>query len=124
MVTAVLIPLIFLYFFVVAVKERKKRYEEWLQINSIREVAFLEGEIKQIYSRVENYVGKNKIYIVQLLIKGKHSSVKAFSKTPITTDNLPSHEFIEGQQILCYGYWEQESFVFSRYEIKKLNKEQ
>jgi hypothetical protein len=120
MVTAIVIPILILYFFFSVINERRKHFYSWKELSNINEEAILSGEIRQVVTSVETYVGKYKIFIVRLLIQSSHhSNLQVIQKQPIIDNSEISNPFKEGQFITCSGVWEGKTFLISRFEIKE-----
>jgi hypothetical protein len=118
MVAAIVIPMIFLYFLYITMKERKRRIEKWQQIGDIKEETFLSGKVIQSLTRSKRFVGKYYISETTLLVKRDYETYKAILRLPIT----PSYEaiHIDGETLItCYGYWDNKIFYFGRYKINE-----
>jgi hypothetical protein len=115
MVAAIVIPLIFLYFLYITIKERKQQYSKWLNLEHVKEEAYLSGKVIQV-SRNEKFIGKHLVSITTLLLQDKVKVHKAVRKLPKTNSFHP-FTIEEGTYIRCYGYWDQDLFIFNRYNI-------
>lgn len=116
MVAAVVIPIIFIYFFIITIKDRKRKYEEYLLLNHIKEEALLTGVIFQVDTKKKAYVGKHMVYVTTLVLQDER--LKRIKATRISAETLPI-PLLEGNKISCYGYWDQTDFRFNRYQIEQ-----
>jgi hypothetical protein len=121
MVAAIVIPIIFLYFLYIAIRDRRQQYSKWLNLEHVKEEAYLGGKVIQVTSRTERYVGKHLVSITTLLLQDKFKVQKAVRKLP-KIDSSPPFNVEEGTYIRCYGYWDRDLFIFNRYNIMETKK--
>lgn len=119
MVTAILIPIICLYFFWLTRKERKEHDEKWLAAGKVVHEAIVSGEIKSIIEEKQRFYYHRYIYIQTLQLQTADKIVTAKKMTPIT-ENVRIDSFHKGEIIRVFGIWEGNKFLFSQYE--KINK--
>ncbi|MFF2445973.1 hypothetical protein ACFVSW_02640 [Neobacillus sp. NPDC058068] len=118
MVTAIVIPIICLYFFWLTRKEIKEQDEKWLAVSNVREESVLTGEIKSIVEEKQRFYYHRFIYVQTLNLQTDTKIVTAKKKTPILKD-IKIESFTVGEVILVYGCWVGNKFFFSHYEIEK-----
>jgi hypothetical protein len=114
MIAAIVIPIIFLYFLYITIKERKRRIEKWQQIGTIKEETFLRGKVIQSFTRSKRYIGNYFVSETTLLIKNETDTYKAIITVPITP-TLQAVQINNETTITCFGYWDKKNFIFSRY---------
>lgn len=95
MVTAIAIPLLFLYFYYLTRKERKKFYNKWLQIGKVAEESFVKGTIVGIREKTERYYYHYSIYIIDLLLQ--HENEKNRRAHSISDDGLAAKTIISNR---------------------------
>lgn len=117
MIAAIVIPILFLYFLYLTMKERKKRIQLWTNIGNIREESVIKGKIVQIYTSKYTYIGKYEVLEATLLIKTNNGTIKAKKKMPITSDFQPPY-FEVNTTIYCYGSYIRQHFIFNRYHLE------
>jgi hypothetical protein len=116
MVAAIVIPLLFLYFLVITIRERKMKYEEYLNLDFIKEEAFISGIVTQIDTKSKAFIGKHYVIITTLLLLNNN---QVYYKAVKTSPSSKGQQTItEGMQIICYGYWEKDVFIFNEFKIK------
>lgn len=115
MITAIAIPLLFLYFYYVTRKERKQFYNKWLQIGKVAEESFVKGTIVDIREKTERYYYHYSIYIIDLLLQHENEKIAARIQFPMT-DSLQKPSFQIGETIICYGQWKNRLFLFATYQ--------
>ncbi|WP_246940292.1 hypothetical protein [Bacillus pinisoli] len=114
MVAAIVIPIIFLYFLIITLKERKRKYEEYYELDHIKEEAFITGKVVQFTSKQKKFIGNHYVYVTTLIIVNqKLSRIKAVR---VSTAGLPI-PISEETNISCYGFWNKDYFTFHRYKI-------
>ncbi|WP_456275615.1 hypothetical protein [Bacillus sp. AK128] len=114
MVAAIVIPLIFLYFLIVTIKERRRKYEEYLTLDKIKEEALLTGVIHEVTVKTRTFVRDHSVSVTTLLLVDEnYKRYKAVRTSPLAS-TTPS--FLAGTSVTCYGYWEKDQFIFYRYK--------
>lgn len=116
MVTAIVIPVLFLYFYYITRKERKQFYNQWLQIGKVTEEAWVKGTITGIQEKTEHYYYNYKIYVIDLLLQHENEKVTARIQFP-AIDSLQKPSFRIGETIICYGEWKNGVFLFATYHL-------
>lgn len=119
MVAAIVIPILFLCFFIITKRERKDFTAKWLAVNNVEEEALLRGTITNITKEKQRYYYNKYIFVTDLVIKEQHKHTKARHIMPITTDFTPP-TFTIGTKIHCIGKWENDIFRFTNF--KELDK--
>ncbi|MFK9092299.1 hypothetical protein [Bacillus salipaludis] len=118
MVTAIVIPIICLYFFWLTRKEMKEQDAKWLAANNVPHEAVLTGEVKSIVGERERFYYHRYIYVQTLTLRTATKLITAKKVTPITK-NVKPDSFTVGEVIRVYGSWEGSKFLFNHYEIEK-----
>lgn len=120
MVTAILIPIICIYFYWLTKKEMKEHDKEWLASGKIEHEAIVKGAIKSIHAEKQRFYYNRYLYIqtLQLQTDGKSITVKKID--PLTKE-LKSDNFSIGEKIIIYGSWEGNTFIFDYYEPEKID---
>jgi hypothetical protein len=114
MIAAIVIPILFLYFLYITLKERKRKYEEYLKLDDIKEEALISGQIIQINTKSKTFVGEHDVTITSILLIGENSTQYKAVKTSPSTTTTPTLK--EGFQVVCYGYWKKDLFIFYRFK--------
>ena len=115
MVAAILIPLLFLYFFILTKKENKKYTEQWLAVQYVKKEAILSGIVTSVTGERQRFYYNKYVFVTDIIIKDKVKYSKARHIIPITsTFSPPTIE--TGSTIHCVGEWEQDVFRFSEYK--------
>ncbi|WP_158587579.1 DUF4131 domain-containing protein [Neobacillus notoginsengisoli] len=121
MVTAILIPLICLYFLWLTIREARENEEKWLDSGKAKEEAFLEGTITSILQEKQRFYYHRYLAVQELSIKSAGGTVQARIITPLTKDaNLK--DFRPGQTVRIYGSWQKNWFHANRVETTEQNK--
>lgn len=118
MVTAILIPLICIYFYWLTRSEWKRKKYEWENISHIVEYSRLIGEIQAITKEQEKfYYGLYlDVYILEVLHNGK--TIQAMRKLPVNFEQ-PHFEDLINKKVALYGKWEQHVFLINRIVLRK-----
>jgi F0F1-type ATP synthase membrane subunit a len=119
MVTAILIPIVCIYFYWLTKKEMKEHDKEWLASGEIKHEAVLKGVIKSIYAEKQRFYYNRYLYIHTLVIQADAKSITVKKIVPLTKDLKPDN-FTVGDIITVFGRWEANTFLFNHYETKKM----
>jgi hypothetical protein len=118
MVTAIVIPVICLYFYWLTRNEMKEQDVKWLAASHVRQEAILTGEIKSVVQEKQRFYYNRYIFIQTIKLQTANKVISVQKVTPITK-NVKIDSFTVGDVITVSGTWEGSKFLFSHYEIKK-----
>jgi hypothetical protein len=118
MVTAIVIPIICLYFFLLTRKEMKENDIKWLKAGHVNQEAILTGEIKDILEEKQRFYNHRYIYVQSLKLQTETKLITAQKITPVTTE-FNKESFNVGEVIRVYGNWDNSKFLFNHYMIEK-----
>jgi len=121
MVTAIVIPIICLYFYWLTKKEMKEQDNNWLSVSNIPKESILAGEIKSINEEKQRFYYHRYIYVQTLKLQTATKLITAKKITPITK-NIKLNSFVVGEHIRMFGKWEGSTFLFSHYEMDNKQK--
>ena len=115
MVTAVVIPILILYFWWISVKEINKQKRRWLSVSKVKEDSIIEGLIKSVTNKRERFYYHYFLNVIEIKLLNQNTIVLAQIKTPDTPEiQIPSLN--EGETIRLIGYWNENIFIVSRWE--------
>lgn len=113
MVTAIVIPIILIYFYMVTKKEMQENYVEWMKLEEIQEEAIVSGKILEVHERKERYYYHrfNHISIVKV-----HTGVKELTVKKVTPlkKGAVIQKFQVGEAVHLFGNWKEGQFSISR----------
>ncbi|AIM17575.1 MULTISPECIES: hypothetical protein [Neobacillus] len=118
MVTAIVIPIICIYFWWLTRKEIKEHDQKWLALKNITHEAVITGEIKDITEEKQRFYYHRYIFIQTLKVQSESKTITAKKITPITKD-MKTDQFIVGNKVRFFGCWEGSTFIFNHYETMK-----
>ncbi|MFS0778766.1 hypothetical protein ABC255_22505 [Neobacillus sp. 3P2-tot-E-2] len=116
MVTAVVVPIICLYFYWITRKEMKLNDSKWLAAAEVKKEAALTGEIRSINREKQRFYYHRYILVYELTLHTETKLIKAKKIIPLT-NNIELDTFSIGEVIRIYGSWEGNHFHFNEYEI-------
>lgn len=116
MVTAIVIPLIIVYFYVLSKKERKKYEESWKALENINEEAVIKGRVISKNEEKQRYYYHKFVLVTELKIKTATGIIKAKRIIPLRDGHTPAQIKI-GDEISCIGEWKKDYFQFYKYHI-------
>ncbi|MFJ5761706.1 hypothetical protein ACIQAA_21845 [Neobacillus sp. NPDC093182] len=116
MVTAVVIPIICLYFYWITRKEMKLNDSKWLASADVRKEAVLTGEIRSINREKQRFYYHRYILVYELTLQTETKLIKAKKIIPLK-NNIELDTFSIGEVIRIYGSWEGNHFHFNEYQI-------
>ncbi|MDX5475327.1 MAG: hypothetical protein LPK00_07285 [Bacillaceae bacterium] len=115
MVTAVVIPILILYFWWISVKEIKKQKKRWLSVSVIKEDSIIEGVIRSVTNKRERFYYHYFLHVTEIKLLHQSNIVLAQIKTPDTPEiKMPSLN--GGDTVRLIGYWNENIFIVSRWE--------
>jgi hypothetical protein len=115
MVTAIVIPIICLYFFWLTRKEMEEHDIKWLAAGEVKQEAMLTGEIKSINEEKQRFYYHRYLYVQEIKLQSDLKIVKVRKVTPIRK-NIIIEPFTIGEVIRIYGSWRGSYFHFSKFE--------
>ncbi|CAH2713388.1 hypothetical protein BACCIP111895_00523 [Neobacillus rhizosphaerae] len=118
MVTAIVIPIIVLYFYWLTKKEMKEHDKKWLACGNVQQEAVLIGEIISLTEEKQRFYYHRYIFVQTLKLKTAAKLITAKKVTPITK-NMKIEPFNVGEVIRLYGSWEGTKFFFNGYVGEK-----
>ncbi|MDR7236161.1 hypothetical protein [Neobacillus drentensis] len=118
MVTAIVIPIICLYFFFLTKKEMRENDRKWLNSGSVNQEAILSGEIKDISEEKQRFYYHRYIYVQSLKLQTETKLITTQKITPVT-NHFKKESFQVGDVIRVYGTWDNNKFLFNEYKVEK-----
>jgi hypothetical protein len=113
MVTAILIPAIFLYFYWLTRKEMKQQDEKWLKQSSIPEEALIQGMVVEVHGQKERFYYHRFNHVLTLKIQSGNKMLPVRKVTPLTRrTSIPDVKV--GETVTLYGNWKTGSFYINR----------
>jgi hypothetical protein len=123
MVTAVVIPILCLYFYWITRKEMKLNDSKWLASAEVAKEAVLTGEIKSINQEKQRFYYHRYILIYELTLQTETKLIKAKKIIPIRNNiEIEIDTFSVGEVIRIYGSWERNHFHFNEYQMVHIDK--
>ncbi|MBY0144607.1 hypothetical protein [Neobacillus niacini] len=121
MVTAVVIPIICLYFFWITRKEMKLNDSKWLASADVIKEAVLSGEIKSVNMEKQRFYYHRYILVYELTLQTETKLIKAKKIIPIK-NHFEADTFTIGEVVRIYGSWQGNHFHFNEYHKMKADK--
>jgi hypothetical protein len=121
MVTAVVIPIICLYFYWITRKEMKLNDSKWLAAAEVKKEAVLTGEIKSINTEKQRFYYHRYILVYVFTLQTETKLIKAKKIIPLK-DNIELDSFSIGEVIRIYGSWEGNHFYFNEFQLVHIDK--
>jgi hypothetical protein len=113
-ITAIVIPILFAYFYYLTKKERRKYYEKWTRIRNVKEEAWVKGIIIDVQERKERYYHHYFIHVIDVILHVSDKKIIARTQLPATT-MVEKPIFPKGDTIICYGQWRNGIFFFEKF---------
>ncbi|SHT24122.1 Uncharacterised protein [Mycobacteroides abscessus subsp. abscessus] len=117
MVTAIVIPIIIIYFYLISKRELQSHTEQWLALEQVYEEAIVTGKIHQINITKERFYYHRYIHIVKLTLIHNGTTTVVSKITPIVKGKVLTNDFEIGVEVRVYGNWKEGHFRFGRYDI-------
>ncbi|MGY3714043.1 hypothetical protein ACWE42_00795 [Sutcliffiella cohnii] len=120
MVTAIVIPILIIYFYFLAKKNRKKYKEKWLSITEIKEESVIIGEVKDVFYEKKRFYYDFHIMITHIVIYKDGKTTRVERRERLTKEWTKSPPYA-GDFVKLIGYWEGKTFIFNGY--KRIDKQ-
>lgn len=110
MVTAIVIPILILYFYWITKKEKAKQLREWEMLDHVRLEARIQGTITDLSTVKKRYYHEMYMMVTTIRLQTNDRTVPVLLRQPFTQDwkeiNLQS-----GNTVLVEGQWEKDMFI-------------
>lgn len=116
MVTAIVIPILCIYFFWITKKEMNKQKEKWLQLEHIVEEALVVGIIKEINEERQRFYYHYYVLVTDLVIQTEHKPLRVRRMIPLNKHAQPLLHYQIGNKVRIFGNWKEDIFLFNRIE--------
>lgn len=122
MVTAIVVPILIVYFYWVTKKEAKKQKERWKNLTKVPSESRLEGKILFIHTEKKRFY--HQLYALETTCRIQNYTriVTVVYKQPYTPSSA-SPDLSNGDMLLAVGSWEGEVFLAGEM-ISRNNKRQ
>lgn len=115
MVTAILIPIILLYFYFLTRKEMRFFHDQWTKLDDVHEEAIVAGEIIHISEEKQRFYYHRYVHHLQITVKTTSGTVVVKKLTPIKAGyQIPNIK--KGDIVRIFGNWENREFHVARIE--------
>jgi hypothetical protein len=121
MVTAIVIPIICLYFYWITRREMKVNDQKWLALAEVKKESVLTGQIMSINEEKQRFYYHRYMFIQELKLQTETKRIIAKKISPVR-NNVKIDTFSIGDVIRIYGRWEGNHFHFS--DFQKVNDRQ
>ncbi|WP_174733806.1 hypothetical protein [Mesobacillus harenae] len=113
MVTAILIPVICIYFYWVTRKEMQVNYKKWLELESIPEEAIVSGKVIEISETKERFYYHRCNHVLLLKVQDGYKIYNVQKLTPLTS-HAQFPDVSVGEMVHLYGNWKEDRFRINR----------
>ncbi|MEH7122988.1 hypothetical protein V7122_24165 [Bacillus sp. JJ1532] len=115
MVTAIVIPIICIYFYWLTKKELRESNEKWLKLKNVPEEAIISGTIVNLNESKQRFSYYRYVYVMDIKIKSDHSYWDVKRMIPIDKESIIP-QLNKGEMIRVFGNWKEDYFLVSRIE--------
>jgi hypothetical protein len=113
MVTAIVIPIICIYFFWVTRKERRKSEAEWRNIGMVSEEAVIEGKVTALHLEKQQYYHHLHVWVLEIRLQAAAETITA-RKLQAADQDFRNPGFKEGECVILFGKWLKDIFIINR----------
>lgn len=118
MVTAIVIPIICLYFYRLTKKEMRESYIKWAELNNVPEEAIISGEIVHVSESKQRFHYHRYVHVLDLTIQSSGQKQWKVKKiTPLMKEAILPFVTV-GDKVHLYGNWKEDYFHVSRINVK------
>jgi hypothetical protein len=123
LVTAILIPIICIYFYWVTKNDMKENEKKWLSLTDLQEEAIVTGKVLQIVHSNKRFYYHRYIHIIEISLQTEMNTIHVKRITPYNNQLEPFPIKI-GDQVRLFGNWQENEFRFMRYDILSQNQKE
>lgn len=116
MVTAIVIPVLILYFYWITKKEKEKRRKQWESLDQVTLEARIQGVIFDMNTLKKHYYHEMYMMVTTIQLQDGDRSIPVVLRQPYT-QHWQILDLQSGNAILVEGRWEKDVFLAGR--IKK-----
>jgi hypothetical protein len=116
LVTAILIPIIILYFLWISIKETKEHEIKWREAGFAKEEAIVSGTIISFSQEKQRFYYHRYLLVQEMMVRTTTGSVKVRIQIPLIKD-AAIKQFSIGEQVKIYGSWQDRWFHANRVEL-------
>lgn len=116
MVTAIVIPIICIYFYFITKKELRESHQKWIQLKNVPEEAMITGRISNVNVSKQRFSYHRFVYVIDIKIQADHSRWDVKKMIPID-GNVQLPQLHQGENVRVYGNWKEDFFLVSRIEF-------
>ncbi|RFU71146.1 hypothetical protein D0469_04200 [Peribacillus saganii] len=120
MVTAIVIPILCLYFYYITKKEMREQDAKWLSIGKVPEEAIVSGEIVSISIEKEKYYYHRYVYNQHIILQTKTGNIHLIKKQP-AKQKMSELTFQKQERITAFGTWENRKFLVNRIQHDRVS---
>jgi hypothetical protein len=110
MVTAIVIPILILYFYWITKKEKAKQRREWEMLDQVRLEARIQGTITDLSTVKKRYYHEMYMMVTTIRLQTNDRTVTSVLRKPYTQDwkEMILHP---GNTVMMEGQWEKDIFI-------------
>ncbi|MDP4085696.1 MAG: hypothetical protein Q8934_13915 [Bacillota bacterium] len=121
MVTAIVIPILCLYFYWITRKEMRAQDSKWRATGQVVQEAMVTGEIRSISFEKQKFYYHRYIYVQEFKVQTE-SKLITVKKEIAYTKNMFIEPYTPGEIIRAYGQWKDQQFYCGMIEKLKTKK--
>ncbi len=116
MVTAIVIPIIIIYFYWLTKKEHRRYTDDWQKVGIIPEESIIHGKVLSLYEEKERFYQNKFVHVVHVIIQVDYKKVHAKWKTPLIGP-ISTPTISVDDELNLYGQWDNDAFLFGRFDV-------
>lgn len=110
MVTAIVIPILILYFYLITKKEKAKQRRKWEMLDHVRLEARIQGTITELSTVKKRYYHEMYMMVTTIRLQSNDRNVSVVFRQPFTQD-WKEMNLQPGNAVLVEGRWEKDLFI-------------
>ncbi|MBU8907145.1 hypothetical protein [Desertibacillus haloalkaliphilus] len=117
LVAAIVLPALFLTFFIIVKRDQKEHIKKWEQIGTIEEAKVLSGQVSRFHIDKKRFYQSMFIWSIELMISNDAGQHKVIIEQPMKQENQPL-TVKANDLVVAFGQWQGDYFYANRVEIK------
>ncbi|MFE7064400.1 hypothetical protein ACFVAD_19905 [Sutcliffiella sp. NPDC057660] len=110
MVTAIVIPILILYFYLITKKEKAKQRQKWEMLDKLMLEARIQGTITALSTVKKRYYHEMYMMVTTIQLQSNDRTVSVVLRQPFTQD-WKEMNLRPGNAVLVEGQWEKDIFI-------------
>lgn len=112
-VAAIVIPILFIYFYFLTSREKSKQIYKWKRVGVVPEESRIMGKVDSIQQSTERFYQNYKVVLFIFTITSDDKRIRAVKKMPLG-DEVPAVDIDKTTPVIMTGRWNKQTFLINK----------